>query len=210
MSRLFLIVVAVLFLFCTINAAELPMVMYTTNDTLVLPDTAELRDDLGINYIYGTVDSFAVGPLKDARFGLIKWGGEGWSNNINYYSGKSYFQVGATDDTSFPRFQRQRGTPSGGHLVSNTAEMALDSLWFFQNVTSGFNNETYPRSFFAQMRLAIDTNSVAIGDTIGTLYVHRLVDSMIVDSTYLGDSLIVDTTYAEAWDERAGHTNFGR
>jgi hypothetical protein len=160
----------------TANSAEIPMVMYTTGDDIILQDTTDLRTTLGINYIYGTIDSYAVSNLKAAGFGLIKWGGVGSSKNVNYYSGKSYFVVAAVDNSAFVRFYLKNGYESNGKWVSDAAGMALDSLCFGQSVMTGFYEDQFPREYFVQMRLAIDPAGVSEGDTIGIIYVHKLLN----------------------------------
>jgi hypothetical protein len=174
MSRTYISAVFVLLLCPAIYAAELPMVVYTVNDDIILQDAAALRDTLGINFIYGRVARDQVYNLKNAGLGLIKWSGE--NNLVNRLSGESYFVASAVNSTAFPHFETRSGHPYGEFWASDTTGMALDNFWIKQRALSPFPEEQGPRQFYVKMRLAIDSAGVNLGDSIGTIYVHRLIN----------------------------------
>jgi hypothetical protein len=170
------IMILILVLTSMAYSRELPIALYTEHDNLVLQDTIPLRDSLGINYIYGTVDYSAITPLKNAGLGLIKWGGTGW-NDINYLSGKSYFAVAANDFNSFPRFTVHRGSASGNFWTNDSSGVKLsgpilDGFWFYQYDRSGFWGEG-PRDFYANIRMAINPTNMTGDSLIGIIYIHR-------------------------------------
>jgi hypothetical protein len=189
MWKLYLLVVFMLLLYPVISFAELPMAIYNEYCPNVVQDSAALHDTLGINYVYGNVQYDCVQDLGDAGFGLIKWGGD--NHLVNKLSGESYFVVSAANTTTFPKFEYRRGhaDTSGEFWVSDSAGVKLsgtilDYFWIQQYALSSDSEEQGPRQFFAKMRMAIDTAGIDIGDSIGTIFVHRMVIDTLGDTTW--------------------------
>jgi hypothetical protein len=163
----------------SIYADTIPMVMYTEHDALILRDAEALRDTLGINYIYGTIDDSLIQALK-ANFKLIKWSGSG-RTDFNYLSGTNYFTVAANDSTSLPSFDTHRGSGQDGFWTNDSSGTILsgpviDGLWFVQNNRAGSGSESLLKTIQIKMKIDAD-NTIPDSTLIGAILVHLYNDS---------------------------------
>jgi hypothetical protein len=163
-------------LFCQASRAfdpyELPYGVYCTKDWFITDDISALDDTLGINFVYGLSDSNTAPTMSQAGYDVIKWGSAD-PYNPSRASDYSYFKVEAEDAASPIKFETRLGTVSGDFLVYSGQDTMLDNLWFRQYPTETYRGSNSRKTFYAQVRLAIDSTGVALGDTIGRILVHR-------------------------------------
>jgi hypothetical protein len=180
--RLYSILIIILLLWVgscqTVSPQKIPLGVYTTMDNLISKDLSILNDSLGVNFVYGTIDTSLVDRFKSAGLNLIRWGSSPAERLNSTYgpdrlSACSYVLVNANDDSSQIRFEVQNGIRSDSFLVSADSGIMLDNLWFYQYIRT-FSWEE-PWKLVPKINLRIDPRGARAGTLIGTLFVHRLI-----------------------------------
>jgi len=195
MKKMYLLLVTVTCLWQVVHALdpyELPLGMYCTKDDFIIDDISALGDTLGVTFVYGLsgTPAVVVGLLNQAGYDIIKWGSAD-PYNPSKASDFSYLKVEAEDSTSPIKFETRLGNDSGDFMVYSGQDTMLDDLWFGQYPTEAYRGSNAPKTFYAQVRLAINTTGVVLGDTIGRILVQR----QDTDSTWsLHGNLIVTAT----------------
>jgi hypothetical protein len=179
---------------------EMPIGVYDGDSTRLIRDISLMKDSLGVNFIYGSINDSIVSTLSQAGYDIIKWGSRD-QNNPNIMSAYSYFKVQAEDASSAIKFETRVGSDSGGVLFSANSGNMLDNLIFCQYPKMHFNRDDCedPKMFKAKVRMALDTAGVPEGTLIGKIVVCRYKnnawDTVAVIPINADDSLLTGNMF---------------